>query len=304
MLKKRYNTATVIVIMLIAIACVVGALFLIKNRFGISRKEVIPTMCFVLFSATYITLSLTRGRSGEIVEQPGEYPPEGIDPLTAGCIIDGHVGSRDITAAFFYLAVNGFMYITEYERKHFEFRAEKYPEKEPQALQMLYRAIFGTEICDLVLNASGVEMDNDALTVKLEDVSKRLIAAIPAIEQNVIKKIRKKKNREIADMTGKVIGFRNYVASISKTVAIELFENDPHYVYKVLPYAYLFAITSKLSANFTHVDIDPPEWYRPYGVTEGYHFDVVIYNSIIRNLPEELRILVFDQISILDKINL
>ena len=208
------------------------------------------------------------------------YPPEGLNPIQTGCIIDGVVNDRDIVAGFYYLAEKRYMDIVEYELQRFEFKALKEPTDEAEAIKILYRAIFDCET-----------------SVKLVDAADRIAKAVPAVESKTIKSIRKKKNKEIADLTGKTRGFRKSLLNTKGEDAKALIEENPGYVYQVIPYAYEFAITAKIASNFDIKEMAPPAWYFPYGVGQDYKFDVIIYNSMLRNLPGELRREVFDKLN-------
>ena len=282
MLKKRHSTMKVSIAAIIAFVCIAVILWMLKNKiasFGNGSYLVAVVAAGILL--TIYTISLTIGREFEIVEQPSDYPPEGIDPLLAGTIIDGQVNQRDVCAAFYYLAQKGYFDIREYELKKFEFTYNSYPENETAHLKQLFDAVFKhADIGD---------------TIRLSDAAENLIAAVPRIEKTAYKSIASRKNREIADCSGRITGFKHSMIRNRGEKAGTLAAADPDYVYKVLPYAYAFSITAKLSRNFEAVDIAAPTWYKPYGVAEDYKFDVIIYNAMLRNLPEQLRNEVFSK---------
>lgn len=214
--------------------------------------------------------------------QPSNYPPEGVNPIQVGCIIDGRVEERDIIAGFYYLAQRGYMIIREYELQHFEFESVTPPVKESDDIKTLYKAIFG----------------KDNKTVTLTEAKDRLVKAIPQVVTLTNKFVMRKKNREVADLTAQANEFRKTLISTKGKEAQNLLREDSNYIFKVLPYAYEFAITAKLASNFNIMDIEPPTWYIPYGVDDKYVFDVVVYNSMLRNLPEELKSTVFEELNI------
>lgn len=228
------------------------------------------------------SLILANGKETEIVEQPSNYPPEGLNPIQVGCVLNGKVDERDIISGFYYLAQKGYMIIREYELQRFEFEPVTPPVKESEDIKLLYKAIFGVE----------------DKTVKLIEAKDRLVEALPRVERLTIKSINKKKNRDLAELTGQARGFKQFLIHTKGDKAKSILIEDKNYIYTVLPYAYELAITAKLASNFNIVDMVPPTWYYPYGVDEEYVFDVVVYNSMLRNLPEELKELVFDEINI------
>lgn len=280
MLKKRHSTVKVAIAMVIVALCAMGALYFIRSAYGFSRAYSVSIFAFIAIMLIIYMLSLTRWRDVKIVEQPSLYPPDDLNPIQTGCIIDGVVNDRDIVAGFYYLAQKRYMDIVEYDLQRFAFTALKEPSDESDAIKTLYRAIF-----------------NGEKSVKLVDAADRIVKAVPAVEAKTIKSIRKKKNKEIADLTGKTRGFRKTLLNTKGEEAKRIMGENPEYIYQIIPYAYEFAITAKIASNFDIKEMDPPVWYLPYGVGEDYKFDVIIYNSMLRNLPSELRKEVFDIIN-------
>lgn len=280
MLKKRHSTVKVAIATVIVALCAMGALYFIRSAYGFSRAYSVSLFAFIAVVLIIYMLSLTRWRDVVIVEQPSQYPPEGLNPIQTGCIIDGVVNDRDIVAVFYYLAEKRYMNIVEYELQRFEFRALKEPSEEAEAIKILYRAIF-----------------NGEKSVRLVDVADRIAKVIPSVESKTIKSIRKKKNKEIADLTGKTRGFRTALINTKGDKAARIIAENPGYIFHILPYAYEFAITAKIASNFNIEEMDPPTWYFPYGVDADYKFDVIIYNSMLRNLPGELRKEVFEKMN-------
>ena len=228
------------------------------------------------------SLILASGKETEIVEQPSNYPPEGLNPIQVGCIINGKVDERDIISGFYYLAQKGYMIIREYELQRFEFEPVTPPVKESKDIKLLYEAIF----------------NGSDKTVTLVDAKDRLVKAFPKVEALTLKSINKMKNLELASYTAQVRNFRQLLLQTKGKTAKNLLAEDENYIYTVLPYAYEMAVTAKLASNFNIVDMLPPKWYHPYGVDDEYEFNVVVYNSMLRNLPEELKNTVFDEIYI------
>ena len=145
MLKKRHSTVKVAIAMVIVAFCAMGALYFIRSAYGFSRTYSVTLFAFIAIVLIFYMLSLTRWRDVVIVEQPSQYPPEGLNPIQTGCIIDGVVNDRDIVAGFYYLAEKRYIDIIEYELQRFEFKALKEPSDESDAIKILYRAIFNGE---------------------------------------------------------------------------------------------------------------------------------------------------------------
>lgn len=278
MLKKRYNTRNTIIIALAIFWGAVLILALLKSKLNLPHP--VPELIGIVIAITLIIIvtSLTTGRDAVIVNESSEYPPEKITPSQAGCIQDGIIEDREIVSAIFFLAQRGYLVIREYELKKFEFIYQGYPLQEDRSMKLLFNAIFGTA--------------KEGDVVKLIDAKDRLIKTLPEFKKLVIKSITSKKNKEIAVLTGKVNGFKETVISSPPERYSVLMKEDKEYLYKIIPYAYVFAIASKLPSKFEKIDFDNPNWYIPYGTEEGYIFDVVIYNSMLRNLPNQFHNLI------------
>ncbi|HHW94686.1 MAG TPA: DUF2207 domain-containing protein [Mogibacterium sp.] len=278
MLKKRYNTRNTIIIALAIFCGAILILALLKSKLNL--PYLIPELIGLLIAVTLVIVvtSLTTGRDAVIVNEPSEYPPENITPSQAGCIQDGLIDTREIVSAIFFLAQKGYFVIREYELHQFEFIYGKYPMQEDRSMRLLFNGIFGKA--------------KEGDIVKLIDARERLVKILPEFKKLVIKSIVSKKNKEIAVLTGKVNGFIETIINNSQERYADLVKEDKEYLYKIIPYAYVFTIASKLPSKFEKIYVDNPDWYLPYGTEDGYNFDVVIYNSMLRNLPNQFNNLI------------
>lgn len=100
---------------------------------------------------------------------------------------------------------------------------------------------------------------------------------------------------EAADRYGRVQGFVQYVRDAKGSDLEHTAGTDGKYFFRVLPYAYIFGISKKLASNFQNIDVPAPSWYRPYGVSEDYEFDVVIMNAMLRNFEQGIFSSVFQK---------
>jgi hypothetical protein len=283
-------------LMLAAFICALVFLYVMNRKASMPRSEFAILAGVIALSLSYIAYSLTLGRDAEIKNVPSDYPPEEIDPLMADCVVDGYLSNRGITAAFYYMAFKGYLEITEYERGAFQFTYIKFPYQESQAFRMLFRALF-----DNVDDSSG---SYSMHTVRLSAAADRLIYAVPKIRKRVFREINSRKNREIAYMAGRVNGFIETFLESSKEHIEEVAAKDEDYLFKIIPCAYTFSITSKIPAKMENVQVKMPEWYHAYGIDEdNYRFDVLFYNAMLRNLPAQLKTEVFDKTLELPTVN-
>lgn len=124
-------------------------------------------LCAMLF------MRLRWGREPQFAEPVEFYSPEGLDPVEVGCLIDGNVDRKDVTAMFFYLASKGYLKIKEKSKKDYEFiKAADVPEKESKNVKTFFRGIFGKK-------ASSREI---GYTVGMEDAGKRLASAYDQVK--------------------------------------------------------------------------------------------------------------------------
>lgn len=100
---------------------------------------------------------------------------------------------------------------------------------------------------------------------------------------------------EAADRYGRVQGFVQYVRDAKGSELKHTAGTDGKYFFRVLPYAYIFGISKKLASNFQNIDVPAPSWYRPYGVSKDYEFDVVIMNAMLRNFEQGIFSSVFQK---------
>jgi len=272
MLKKRYNTRNMIILSIAAFAFAMCILALINGRVQLPRTQLTAIVIAVAGVIVFAALSLTVGRDVTITDVPSDYPPEDITPAQAGCLQDGQVGKREFISSFYYLAQKGYILIEEYELQKFRIVRRNNPDHESRHMRILFEALF--------------QGADDAVTIS--DAAERLRTSYAEFNKAVIKSITSKKNREIAEMTGRVNGFHSSLTENSAQKYDELTQKDSGYMEKILPYAYAFAVTSKLPSKFENTDVSVPEWYKPYGVSEGSSLDVVIYNAMLRNLRMQL----------------
>ncbi len=86
-------------------------------------------------------------------------------------------------------------------------------------------------------------------------------------------------NREI---TGKLLGFREFIRLAEVPKLKELLSQNPEYFYDVLPYAMVFGLTESWAKQFTDLNIPEPKWYES---SRRSPFSTVYFaNNISRNL--------------------
>ena len=97
----------------------------------------------LIFAALFILLWFLFGRKQDIVQTVEFHPPEGVTPAEIGLMIDGHLDKKDMVSMFMYFAQNGFMKITQKQKKNFEFKKLSEIRGEKRFAEILFDGIFG-----------------------------------------------------------------------------------------------------------------------------------------------------------------
>ncbi len=119
----------------------------------------------------FIILRIIFRKKEDPVIEACEYPIAEITPAQAGYAIDGIIDNKDFMASMLYLAHNGYLRITEYERRKFKFTYLKEPKNDKHAVTMLMKMLFN--------NAKLGD------TVSLENISGRLRKDMPKFRRAV-----------------------------------------------------------------------------------------------------------------------
>ena len=64
-----------------------------------------------------------------------------------------------------------------------------------------------------------------------------------------------------ADVTGKLLGFRDFIKTAELDQLKMLAAENPQYFYSVLPYAYVFGLTDIWFKRFADIAVPQPDWY-------------------------------------------
>lgn len=81
-------------------------------------------------------------------------------------------------------------------------------------------------------------------------------------------------------MLSKVLGFREFIMTAEKDKIQMMFDSNPTYYYKILPYAMVLDLSSKWSAHFNDLAVNPPNWY---GNNHSNTFNSTTFNDSLSN---------------------
>ena len=68
-------------------------------------------LCILVIVAAFVVLRIKTMAKPEISTVVGFHAPDGMDPLTAGLLIDGAVDTEDVTSMIYYFASKGYLKI-------------------------------------------------------------------------------------------------------------------------------------------------------------------------------------------------
>ena len=76
--------------------------------------------------------------------------------------------------------------------------------------------------------------------------------------------VRKRTDKGV-EWLGKILGLKNFINLAERDRIQTLVQENPHYFYNVLPYAYVLGVTDKWVKDFEQITIEPPNWYYGHG---------------------------------------
>ena len=88
------------------------------------------------------------------------------------------------------------------------------------------------------------------------------IACIAGFIGSVVVALRYRLTDYGAEISGKLLGLKNFIAKAELPRIEKLVEQDPEYFFHVLPYAYVFGLTDKWAGQFEALAVPPPTWYQ------------------------------------------
>lgn len=98
------------------------------------------------------------------------------------------------------------------------------------------------------------------------------------------------RTKDNAILLGRVLGFKNFIATAELAKLEELVEQDPNYFYNILPYAYVFGLTEKWVGKFENIiKVPEPDWYvSSDNMYTGSIFNAYLLSSMIDNVSTSM----------------
>lgn len=98
------------------------------------------------------------------------------------------------------------------------------------------------------------------------------------------------RTKENANLVGRILGFKNFIATAELAKLEELVEEDPNYFYNILPYAYVFGLTRKWASKFDNIiKFEEPDWYvADSGFNSSSIFNAYLLSSLIDDVSTSM----------------
>lgn len=161
--------------------------------------------------------------------------------------VSGHSLLISIAAAVFLAILT--ITLTSWNRKKFAVGSIKYKFKS--------LVLWGLDGLLIILEATSVYLSFGSLGLAFLAAGCILACQIFAI-------LMEKRTDENAELIGKILGLKNFIREAELDRINMLVEENPHYFYNVLPYAFVMGLTDKWAKNFERINIETPEWYSEY----------------------------------------
>lgn len=119
-----------------------------------------------------------------------------------------------------------------------------------------------------------------------------LVALIGSAVCTFFSTIMKKRTPRMNTLYGEILGLKEFIEYAEKDRIEMLIEENPHYFFNILPYAYVLGVSDKWAKKFESLAIEPPEWYRsstPIGRFNTYMF-INSMNRSMNNVQANLAI--------------
>ena len=98
-------------------------------------------------------------------------------------------------------------------------------------------------------------------------------------------------------MSGRLLGFREFIKTAEKPRLEALQQDDPMYFYKILPYAMVFGLSNKWANLFKDIDVEKPSWYDTATPLYGHAFTTHLASNLFESTNHAIQIVSHDSSS-------
>ena len=98
-------------------------------------------------------------------------------------------------------------------------------------------------------------------------------------------------------MMGRLLGFKEFIKTAEQSRLEALQAEDPHYFYKVLPYAMVFGLTKKWTKLFEKINVQQPNWYESSNALTGHALTSHMTSSLLSTTSSVIKTVSHDSSS-------
>ena len=93
------------------------------------------------------------------------------------------------------------------------------------------------------------------------------------------------RTKENAVIYGKILGFRNFIATAEHQRLVALSDENPEYYYNIMPYAMVMGMSVAWAKKFENMKVPEPDWYQ--GAEPGRLYTAVWYNNMANSCSSQ-----------------
>lgn len=98
----------------------------------------------------------------------------------------------------------------------------------------------------------------------------------------------RKRTESNARLTGRLLGFRDFIRRAEYDRLVRLSEEDPEYYFAIMPYAFVLGMSTSWAERFVDIPVKTPSWYSTYRMDSASLFDVYWLSSMMRVSSSEI----------------
>lgn len=115
-----------------------------------------------------------------------------------------------------------------------------------------------------ILDGCLIAAETTFVYLSFDSIGLALLAAGCILACQIFTIMMEQRTKENRELIGKILGLKNFIREAELDRINMLVEENPHYFYNVLPYAFVMGLTDKWAKNFERINIETPEWYSEY----------------------------------------
>ncbi|MDR1816510.1 MAG: DUF2207 domain-containing protein [Clostridiales Family XIII bacterium] len=111
------------------------------------------------------------------------------------------------------------------------------------------------------------------------DVADAVFVGVASVIASVCAVIALQRTEFYDGILDRILGFKDFIKAAEVDRMEKLFDQDPQYYFKTLPYAWVFGLSDIWAKKFEAMITEPPDWYRGYyGGASDFHTIYMIHS--------------------------